>query len=145
MKTPLAKYFADLRAAAELSYSDVAKKCRSGKSKLSRHVVWKLENGKPIKASTLAIILNRGLGIPEHDEAYTEAFALWSASQAKTTSAPALRQAMARVKRVSDKAFTAFAGDVLALLRDLPPSDRPAILEALRAIPALKLWLASRK
>ena len=143
--TTLAKYFADLRAAADLSYSEVAKKCRIGKKTLSRHVVWKIENGKPVKADTLALVLHRGLGIPRDDEVYLEAIALWSAGQSKTATAPDLRATMARMKLGNDKAFAAFAKDVLAVLADVPAGDRSACLEALRALPALKLWLASRK
>jgi len=140
MKT-LAKYFADLRAAADLSYSEVAAKCGG----LSRHVVWKLENGKPIKAVTLGVILNKGLGIPKDSKTYAEAFALWSAGMAHTNTGPDVTATLGRLKLGSDKQFQAFAASVVDLLRDVPASDRPKVLEALGAIPALKLWLLSRK
>ena len=143
--TTLAKYFADLRATAELSYSEVAAKCKAGKKTLSRHVVWKLENGKPIKADTLGLILHKGLGIPKDDEAYTQAFALWSSEQAKTMNAPDLRHAIEGLQIKGNTQFKAFAHEVVMLAARVPEEDRPAVLEALRTVPALKLWLASRK
>lgn len=141
----LAKHFAALRAEAEYSYADVAQRCRTGKKTFSRHVVWKVENGKPIKADTLAVILRRGLGIPENDEAYIEAFALWSAEQSKSMSAPTMRHAIEGIRLRGDAKTKAFAAAALELLVRVPDDDRSAVLEALQAVPALKLWLASRK
>lgn len=140
MKT-LAHYFAKLRADADLSYEDVAKKC---KGTISRHVVWKLENGKPVKADTLGTIL-RGLGLRQTDRAYLEAFALWSAEQSHTLPSPDLEAAMKRMRQTDDRQFNEFAREVLTLASQAPASDRKAILEALGNLPALKLWLASRR
>jgi transcriptional regulator with XRE-family HTH domain len=143
--TTLAKYFADLRATAELSYSEVAAKCKVGSKKLSRHVIWKIENGKPIKADTLAIVLKKGLGIPEDDEAYIEAFAHWSAAQSKTSTAPDVQKAIAALQLKGNAHFKAFAVELVSLASKVADEDLPAVLEALRHVPALKLWLQSRK
>jgi transcriptional regulator with XRE-family HTH domain len=138
-KPPLAEHLANLRRLSKLSVAEVAKKAGD----LSPHAVWKAERGGSIKAETLATILRRGYGLTETDPAYVAAFAHWAAGRGKVAG-PAIGAAWAVIEDEQDRQLQAFANQVIALLMNLPPEDRPAVLEALRHVPQLKLWLASR-
>lgn len=135
----LAKFFVSLRTDRDLTLRDIAKK---SKPKIDHTTLWKIENGKPVRASTLGNAL-RAIGLSEKDDAYVEAFALWSTEQAGTLPVTTVDRSIEKVKRGNQRAFDKAIDRAAAALQAMPEEDWPLVLEALERPEALKLWIQS--
>jgi transcriptional regulator with XRE-family HTH domain len=137
----LAHYFSTLRTDAKLSLREVAQKSRP---KLDASVIWKIENGRSVKAKTLGQAL-RALGLHDTDEAYSKAFALWSTAQAQTLPHATVDHALTKIRRANKRAFDLALERIAAALQRTPEEDWPAMIEAVENPAALKLWLESTR
>lgn len=141
LRMTLSRLFSKLRHNAGMSLREVGKRARP---RIDATTILKIEKGRPVRAQTLASAL-RALGLQEKDEAYVEAFALWSMEQAGTLTLESVDRGIARAKSANNRAFQRVVDRVVVALRKMPETDWPAILEALDHPEALKLWLQSRK
>lgn len=137
----LARFFIKLRSDAGLSLRAVAMK---SKPRLDPTTLWKIENGKPVRAVTLGQAL-RAIGLKEKDDAYVEAFSLWSMEQSQTLTLEAVDRGLSRARGANAKAFQAIIDKIATALRKMPEGDWPAVLEAAEHPAALKLWLESAR
>lgn len=137
----LARFFTKLRTDSGLSLRALAAKTRP---RVDPTVLWKIEKGKPVRAKTLGVALH-ALGLNEIDGAYIEAFALWSTEQAATLSHGVVLSSGSRVRKSNNREFDRLLDEAATALRQIPETDRPLVIEALRHPEALCLWVKSRK
>jgi hypothetical protein len=131
----LARFFLRLRNDARMSQRDVG---RASRPRLDATAVWKIENGRPVRAATLAQAL-RAVGLKEADADYVQAFALWSTEQAGTLPLATVDRGIDRVRTANGRAFNDALNRAAAALQAMPETDWPIALAALEQPAALKL------
>lgn len=134
----LAQFFTKRMTDAKMSLRDIAKR-----AKVDPSTPWKITNGRPVRAATLGRLL-RALGLKETDDAYTEAFALWSTEQSQIPE-QAMKLATTKSRTKHFRATEDFLIEVVARAKKVTEGDRAIVLEALDRIDGLKLWMESTR
>lgn len=137
----LARYFDRLRHESGLSLRAIGARARP---KLDAATIWKIANGRPVKAATLGTAL-RALGYSERDPTYIEAFALWSTDRSGNLPLEAVGAGMDAARKKNNKEFSLTLDRLANALRNMPEEDWPILIEAAQRPTALKLWLQSTK
>lgn len=119
----LADMFAKLRETRGLSQAEVARR-----SSVDKSTVWKLEQGRSIRAPTLRQICMDGLGLGDESSEYKRLLALWTMEQGNVQFD---LRSIGRAKHSRQRELDRLADDVAAILDELPVGERKAIVRAL--------------